>query len=141
MSVFIFSTISKILKTTFYILWTQTCRNLKSIIFTKFLSINQEKRNDWLKFLWVAYTCIKIYDLKFLNLQFYLKTIVSKRCWIVFKTFQSYKFVSMKRKTNLYELKKHKNNSTKKWFRWSMIKLPIQMSTTQLIKNILNLQF
>ena len=32
-SVFIFSAISQILKTTFYVFWTQTYRNLKSIKF------------------------------------------------------------------------------------------------------------
>ena len=46
-----------------------------------------------MKFLWIAY--LKIYYSKFLNLQFYLKTIASKHCWIAFRTFQSYKFVSM----------------------------------------------
>ena len=36
-SVFIFSNIYQILKTKFYIFWTQTCRNLKSIKFANFL--------------------------------------------------------------------------------------------------------
>ena len=36
--VFIFSNISKILETKFYAPWTQTCRNLKSIKFSSFLS-------------------------------------------------------------------------------------------------------
>ena len=38
-SVLIFSTISQILKSKFYVLWTQTCKILKSIIFTDFRSI------------------------------------------------------------------------------------------------------
>ena len=38
-SVFIFSTISQILKRKVYVLWTQTCRNLKSITFANFLSM------------------------------------------------------------------------------------------------------
>ena len=38
-SVFTFSTISKILKTKFHVVWTQTRRNLKSIKFANFLSI------------------------------------------------------------------------------------------------------
>ena len=33
MPVFIFSTISQISKTKFHVIWTQTCRNLKSIKF------------------------------------------------------------------------------------------------------------
>ena len=36
---FYFSNIPEISETTFYVLWTQTCRNLKSIIFANFLSI------------------------------------------------------------------------------------------------------
>ena len=35
-SVFIFSTISQILKTKFHVVWTQTCRNLKSIKLANF---------------------------------------------------------------------------------------------------------
>ena len=35
-SVFIFPNTSKILETTFYVFWTQTCRNLKSIKFVSF---------------------------------------------------------------------------------------------------------
>ena len=38
-SVFIFSTISQILKIIFYVFWAQTCRNLKSIKFANFLRI------------------------------------------------------------------------------------------------------
>ena len=37
--VLIFFNISEILETKFYALWTQTCRNLKSIKFANFLSI------------------------------------------------------------------------------------------------------
>ena len=36
---FIFSTISRILKTKFFVFWTQKCRNLKSIKFANFLNI------------------------------------------------------------------------------------------------------
>ena len=38
-SVFIFSNILEIFEIKFYALWTQTCRNLKSIKFANFLSI------------------------------------------------------------------------------------------------------
>ena len=38
-SVFIISNIPEILEPKFYVLWTQTCRNLKSIKFVNFLSI------------------------------------------------------------------------------------------------------
>ena len=51
------------------------------------------KLRNWLKFLWIAY--LKIYDWRFLNLQFYLKTTASKHWWIAFRTFQLYKFVSI----------------------------------------------
>ena len=38
-SVFIINAISQILKIKFYVFWTQTCRNLKSIKFANLLSI------------------------------------------------------------------------------------------------------
>ena len=38
-SVLVFSTLTQILKRKFYVLWTEICRNLKSIKFSNFLSI------------------------------------------------------------------------------------------------------